>query len=429
LRGGSVHAVPLRRLVDPVRPITYGIVQCGPDVEEGVPYIRPVDMDQERGVTRELQRAAAEIEGRYRRSRVGAGDIIVSIGPSFGKVMVVAEEHDGANLTQGTARVAPSSDVDPRFLFWALRSRPVENFWAAEVSGATFRALTLKALGATPIPFPPGARQRHIADFLDRETAHIDTLIEKKERLIRLLDEKRAALITHAVTKGLNPDTPMKDSGVEWIGKIPEHWDMRPVSAVSQTVTSGSRAWGAYYDDDGEIFLRIGNLSSGRIGLDLQDVARVKVPDTLEARRTRVASGDALISITALIGAAAFVPDGIPKAYVNQHLALVRPTRHHLDGRWLAYFTISTPGRRSLAAMTYGGTKQGLSLSDVRRFSVPLPPLEEQQQITGNLEVESTAHDAAIGGLRRSIALLRERRAALITAAVTGQLDIPETPS
>ena len=199
--------LPLKRLVDPRRKITYGIVQCGPDVENGVPYIRPVDMSDEGGARlADLQRTTHEIAASYSRSTVREGDIVVSIGPSFGKVLVVNAELSGANLTQGTARVAPVEEVVPRFLFWALRASYVREAWDAECSGATFRALTLETLSNNRLILPSSrGEQEAIASFLDRETARIDELIGHKQRLIELLEEKRQAAISHAVTRGSIP--------------------------------------------------------------------------------------------------------------------------------------------------------------------------------------------------------------------------------
>jgi type I restriction enzyme, S subunit len=193
--------MPLKRAVDPARPVTYGIVQCGPDYPDGIRYIRPVDMTDEGGVHVDaLQRAAPEIAAAYTRSTVRAGDIVVSIGPSFGKAMIVPPVLDGANLTQGTARVAPRRDIDPRFLFWALRSDSARMAWDSHCSGATFRALTLEILETCEIVVPALAQQRAIAAFLDRETTQIDTLIDKiREAIVRLM-ELRTALISAAVT-------------------------------------------------------------------------------------------------------------------------------------------------------------------------------------------------------------------------------------
>jgi type I restriction enzyme S subunit len=207
--------LPLKRFVDPLRPITYGIVQAGEDVVDGIPYIRPVDMVGNEGVPDPnlLRRTAPEIAAMYKRSEVRAGDIVVSIGPSFGKVMIVPPELAGANLTQGTARAAPGNDIEGRFLYWALQSHHAIAFWESEVSGATFRALNLEPLGRTPIPRLPLCRQVAIADYLDRETTRISAVVERlggsasspPKSLSGLLLEKRRALITAAVTDEL-PD-------------------------------------------------------------------------------------------------------------------------------------------------------------------------------------------------------------------------------
>lgn len=161
-----------------------------------------------------------------------------SIGPSFGKLMMVPLSLEGANLTQGTARVAVAYEHVPRFIFWVLRSVESYQQWESSVGGATFRALNLGPLAETFLCVPSWAEQTQIARFLDHETARIDALIEEQQRLIELLKEKRQAVISHAVTKGLDPTVPIKDSGVEWLGEVPAHWDVctirRVISAIEQ---------------------------------------------------------------------------------------------------------------------------------------------------------------------------------------------------
>jgi len=147
-----------------------------------------------------LQRTEPEIAATYARSRIQSGDLVVSIGPSFGKVMQVPDELSGANLTQGTARVAVRQPAQSRFVFWALRSDFCRQQWEAEVGGATFRALNLEPLADTFVPQPDEAMQENVAQYLDRETARIDDLIDKQKRLIDDLLEYRKSLITAAVT-------------------------------------------------------------------------------------------------------------------------------------------------------------------------------------------------------------------------------------
>lgn len=195
--------VPLRRLVDHSRPMTYGILQAGEPVDGGVVYIGPSDIVGE-GLSPSrdaLRTTTPEIAGAYQRSALAGGDVVVSIGPAYGKVAVVSDDLAGANLTQDTVRVALRHDLtNTRFIVWALLSRQTAEYWDYQIMGATFRRLNLGTLARTPIPLPPLDVQRRIAHDLDQKTAQVDALIVETERFIELSKERRAALITAAVT-------------------------------------------------------------------------------------------------------------------------------------------------------------------------------------------------------------------------------------
>jgi type I restriction enzyme, S subunit len=204
---GEADPVRLRRLVDRERPMTYGILQCGEPVDEGIPYIGPSDIVGEGQSPRlaDLRRTTPEIAERYQRSVLVPGDVVVSIGPAYGKVAVVGHELIGANLTQDTVRIATlPSAVDTRYLVWVLLSRTTADFWDTEIMGATFRRLNLGTLATTPIPLPALDQQRRIAAYLDEQTAKIDELMAVTERFIDLSRERRSALITAAVTGQLD---------------------------------------------------------------------------------------------------------------------------------------------------------------------------------------------------------------------------------
>lgn len=193
----------LRRVVDTERPMTYGILQCGPPVDGGVPYVGPSDIVGE-GLSPAkvgLRTTTSEIAAAYQRSILAGGDLVVSIGPAYGKVAAVSDDLAGANLTQDTVRVALRADLaHARFIVWVLLSRQTSEYWDREIMGATFRRLNLGTLARTPIPLPTLAEQRRIADYLDERTTKIDELIAETERFIELSRERRAALITAAVT-------------------------------------------------------------------------------------------------------------------------------------------------------------------------------------------------------------------------------------
>ncbi|MFE7466692.1 restriction endonuclease subunit S [Streptomyces sp. NPDC057499] len=193
----------VRRLVDHDRPMTYGILQCGDPVAGGVPYIGPSDIlgEGESPDMGALRTTAPEIASAYKRSVLKGGDVVVSIGPAYGKVAVVSNDLAGANLTQDTVRVALRPDLaHTRFFMWALLSRQTAEYWDYQVMGATFRRLNLGTLARTPIPLPGIHEQRRIAAYLDEETAKIDTLIAESERFIELSEERRSALVAAAVT-------------------------------------------------------------------------------------------------------------------------------------------------------------------------------------------------------------------------------------
>ena len=417
----------LKRMVDPKRPITYGIVQAGPNVEGGVPYIRPADMTDEGGVAleEELLKTSQEVADSYRRSTVRAGDLVCSIGPSFGKVMQVPESLDGANLTQGTARVAVSLECSSRYVFWLLRSPTSVQQWESAIGGATFRALNLEPLARTRVPLPPLLEQRAIAAFLDRKTGKIDALVEEQRRLIALLKEKRQAVISHAVTKGLDPTVPMKDSGVEWLGEIPAHWDLIAVRRLvdpKRRVTYGIVQPGQP-DPEGRYMVRGQDYSTGWAAPE--NIFRVSAEIEEPYRRARLKPGDIVITIVgAGTGNTAVVPDFLDGANITQTTARIAPQLAKIFGPFLHLALQSEVGRLQVGLFQKGAAQPGLNLEHLVAFRVPIPPLDEQRDISAYVAEKLASLEALISEAEKAIILLQERRSALISAAVTGKIDV-----
>lgn len=285
-------------------------------------------------------------------------------------------------------------------------------------------AISWDILKGIELPFPSLPEQKAIASFLDRECEKIDALIAEQERLIALLAEKRQAVISHAVTKGLNPNAPMKDSGIPWIGMVPAGWEVVRLKMDMDFLTSGSRGWAEYYSDNGALFLRIGNLTRNGMEIDLSDIQRVAVPENTEGERTRVQSGDVLFSITAYLGSVAVVPMGFQEAYVSQHVALARLNKKILFPEWVGFITLSDVGKNYLSSKGYGGTKIQLSLDDIANIIIPTPPRAEQKEIISYLNSKMRRFDYIARTASEAVTLLKERRAALISAAVTGKIDV-----
>jgi len=348
------------------------------------------------------------------------GSLFLSIAGSVGKPcinLVKACIHDGFVYF-------PMLSIDPMWLFKIFESRTP--FVGLGKMGTQLN-LNTETVGGIRVAIPPADEIVSILRSINCETARIDGLISRKTRFIELLREKRQALITHAVTKGLDPNAPMKDSGVAWLGDVPAHWRVLPLKWELLFLTSGSRGWADYYADDGALFIRIGNLTRDSTRLDLSDIQRVLVPRGAEGERTIVFSGDLLFSITAFLGSVAVVPSQMETAYVSQHVALARLLGRVLNPEWVGYVALSWVGKTHLESQGYGGTKVQLSLDDIANLIMIAPPMDEQLHIVDVLAQEMERIDTLIGTSERSIELLKERRSALITAAVTGQIDLRET--
>ncbi len=347
------------------------------------------------------------------------GTVILSRTASVGFSAIMAID---MATTQDFANWVCSPDLLPEFLQYDLSGMKTE--FDRLMMGSTHQTIYMPDIRKLAIAVPPLAEQHAIATFLDRETAKIDGLVREQERLIELLAEKRRAVVSHAVTKGLDPNAPMKDSGIDWLGEVPAHWEVIQLKRDLEFLTSGSRGWAEHYADDGALFIRIGNLTRDGIGLDLSDIQRVAVPEGAEGARTRLRTGDVLFSITAYLGSVAVVPEDLEEAYVSQHVALARLRQHRLLPSWVALVTLSYVGSTYLGTQGYGGTKIQLSLDDVANAIMTCPPLDEQRVIIAYLDRETSKLDVLKTEAERAVALLKERRAALISAAVTGKIDV-----
>lgn len=274
------------------------------------------------------------------------------------------------------------------------------------------------------VPDLPQEEADLIASFLDHETAKIDILIEQQQQLIQLLKEKRQTVISHAVTKGLNPNAPMKDSGVEWFGEVPAHWDVCRVKQITKFITSGPRGWSDFLNENGEnLFLQSGDLNY-KLGLELADAKKVTPPNNAEGVRTKLESGDVVVCITgANTGRVAITPELFDTVYINQHLSLVRPIKSLMDSDYLG-LVLSSSSVKSYFSITQYGLKEGLSLSNVGEAPVCRPPLKEQKEIVQYVGNASDKYDALESFAEKQVELLRERRTALISAAVTGKIDV-----
>ncbi|MFY3776373.1 restriction endonuclease subunit S [Marinobacter salsuginis] len=330
--------------------------------------------------------------------------------------------HEKGIITSAYLAVS-AKDFNPSFSNYLFRAYDLMKVFYS-MGGGLRQSMKYDDMKWLQIACPSIDEQTQIARFLDHETAKIDALIREQERLIELLQEKRQAVISHAVTKGLDPDVPMKDSGVEWLGEVPAHWEAARVKHVATFITSGPRGWSDFITEvSGDVFLQSGDLDDN-LGLKLATAKMVKPPAGAEGMRTKLKSGDVVVCITgANTGRVAVVEDLQRTTFINQHLSLIRTDVSQIDPRYLALSLSSLPGRSYFDVVQYG-LKEGLSLSNVSEAPIALPSVEEQELIVKTLNKLISKFNALSKATSEEIALLQERRSALISAAVTGKIDV-----
>jgi len=277
-----------------------------------------------------------------------------------------------------------------------------------------------------PSVSPPLPEQQKIAQFLDQETSKIDKLITKKERLIKLLKEKRTALISHAVTKGLNPDVPMKDSGVEWLGEIPEHWEVMPIKfALDIPITDGPHETPELYDE-GIPFISAESIKNDRIDFDKKRGFISLEEHKRFSRKYKPQYGDVyMVKSGATTGNVARV-ETEEEFNIWSPLAVLRPNKDVTTTNFLFYAMKSKPFFYSVELSWSFGTQQNIGMGVISNIRIVLPPLPEQQKIAEFLDRETSKIDNLITKTRTSIDHLKEYRTALISAAVTGKIDVRE---
>jgi|FLYL01.1.fsa_nt_gi type I restriction enzyme S subunit len=357
------------------------------------------------------------------RSNTAAPVVVVGRKGSFGKVHWSDDPVFAIDTTYFVDVTKTHSHL--RWLYWVLLAARLD----AVTQDTGVPGLSREVAYQTPIPLPPLPIQRAIADFLDRETGRIDALMEKKRRLIELLEEKRSALITHTVTKGLDPTVPMKDSGIPWLGEIPEHWEILPLRRVAQLANSNVDKKAV----EGEIPVRLCNYTDVYYAsyLDSTEGFMEATATPEEIRRFRLRADTVLMTKDSEspddIGVPAYVSREL-EAVCGYHLTILVPDRRRLRGDFLYWTLESSALRAAFETAAKGVTRYGLTLDGIGSTVVPVPPLFEQAAIAEQLRARYIRSVRAIERLTTQLDKLAEYRQALITAAVTGELEIAPDP-
>jgi type I restriction enzyme S subunit len=355
------------------------------------------------------------------------GDILLAkVTPCFenGNIAIGQDLVGGKGFGSSELFVIRPTGADRQYLFYYFQSSPFKQDGEASMTGAGgLKRVSPDVLRQHHLPLPSRDVQCIIANYLDRETARIDGLIAEKEHMLALLEEKRAALISRVVTRGLDPNTPLKPSGQEWLGEIPAHWGLQRLKQLAEV--RGGLTLGKQYS--GELleypYLRVANVQDSYLKLD--DVLTVEVPAS-EAASNLLADGDVLMNEGGDIdklGRGCVWRDEVKPCLHQNHVFAVRP--HSVDSDWLALWTSTLEAKRYFESRAKRSTNlASISGSNIKELPVPLPPIEEQLATRQFLADRHFRLEKVRSELRGSLRLLAERRAALITAAVTGQIPL-----
>ncbi|MDQ8935069.1 restriction endonuclease subunit S [Acinetobacter rudis] len=353
-------------------------------------------------------------------SLVPKRSLILSCRAPIGSLAITTKE---VCTNQGCKSLVVKKEINTKFMYYFL-SVSTEQLNVLG-RGTTFLELSSDELGNFKLPYPISKEQFQIANFLDHETAKIDSLIAKQEKLIELLKEKRQAVISHAVTKGLNPDVAMKDSGVEWLGEVPEHWGISKVGFHTLKIGSGKTPKGGaeIYQENGILFIRSQNVYNDGLRVSNSECVYISKAIHDEMSASKVLSGDILLNITGgSIGRSCLVSNNFPEANVNQHVCIIRVDMHLQN--FLSLVIQSDLIQAQIRSIQTGGNREGLNFEQVSKFSFSLPPRTEQEEVVQYVKNKSIEFQKVEERARNAIQLMQERRTALISAAVTGKIDV-----
>jgi type I restriction enzyme S subunit len=397
--------------------------------EKPVRLCNYVDVYHHDHITSEINfMEATATADEIRRFTIKRGDVLVTKdSEEWDDIAVPAhvdEDLDGVLCGYHLAHIRPpANQLEGRYLFRAFAARGINDQFRVEATGITRYGLSKYGLDNALFLVPPLIEQRAIASFLDRETARIDALIAKKERQIELLQEKRAALISHTVTRGFNPKAPLKNSGVEWIGKIPAHWEVIKTKYVA-ALRSGhtpSRQHPEYWENCTLPWFSLADvwqLRDGRREYLGETSEKISELGLANSAADRLPAGTVIVSRTASVGFSGIMP--VPMATTQDFVNWVCGPR--IKPEYLLYVFRSMG--HEFKRLTMGSTHQTIYMPDAAGFQTPLPPVKEQEKIVDVIQKSKSHIDRLEDLLNQSMEKLHEYRTALISSAVTGKIDV-----
>ena len=391
---------------------------------EGVPFYRArevVRLQKDNSYQNELfisNELYEELCSTYGVPQVG--DILVTAVGTLGITFLVEDKKEFYFKDGNLIWLKSNGQCDSRFINYCYASFVIKFQMFRDNLGATVGTYTIENAKKNKVCIPRLTEQKAIVDFLDCQIRKIDTLIAKQEKLIELLKEKRQAVISHAVTKGLNPNVPMKDSGVEWLGDVPEGWEVAQIRRYLVDHRQGYYTTEAYVDD-GLKLLRI---------TDLRDLGEIEIsncPMVNKSENTdlfKLKKGDVVFARTGGAGSFGVMTQDYESLIYASYLIRFRFIKDKFEFGYLKYLFQSDSFQLSVKRNIHGGVNQNIHAEDIKDTFVCIPYLREQVQIAQHLDQQCLLFNVLISKAIKSIELMQERRTALISAVVTGKIDV-----
>lgn len=389
-------------------------------VDDGIPFISIDSLNDSKEIDFSVVKKYISTEDyeRYcQKTKLEEGDILFTKAATIGKTAIVRDEI--FMVWSPLAILKPDyKKLTSLFLYYLVNCKELVQEAILSGSMSTQINVGMRELEKVKIPIPTLSEQVFISDYLDAKCGEIDKLIATQQRRIELLQELRQSIITRAVTRGINPDAPLRDSGIDWIGPIPTHWEIRKTSLIYNNIGSGTTPTSSntdYYTEDGDGFywLQTGDLNDGDIKSTSKQVTKLAVKECklkfFPEESVVIAMYGATIGKVGLLNI---------KTATNQaccvlpHSCLVVP-----KFSFYLYQAAKTP----MLVDAIGGGQPNISQDIIKKLRVPLPPLAEQQEIVGYIERETSKVDHALEQAERQIELLQELRQSVITEVVTGK--------
>ena len=353
------------------------------------------------------------------------GDVLISrLNNPIGRACVAPDLGGRVVTSVDNVIFRPDSRFHKKFIVYLFSSDEYFRHTGNLARGATMQRISRGLLGNIRVVTPSFEEQAQIARFLDHETARIDALIEEQQRLIELLKEKRHAVISFSVTKGLDPTAPMKDSGVEWLGEVPTHWTVTRIKRLAKVISKGTTPTtiGEDFQDEGVRFLKAENIFAGCVLPEPEFFINERAHISLA--RSSLAEKDILVVIAgATTGKSAVLSGEFLPANTNQAVSFIRLLDTGFS-EFIQCWLSTDMVQRSISLNSVQSAQPNLSMEDLGEIPVPLPPPQELEFIVNYIASKTSIFDALISKAESASKLLGERRSALISAAVTGKVDV-----